>query len=77
MVLGAAAFDLVVEPVLHRLALAGETSGGDAHIDPLGEVALRLAFGFGDLVEFLGRHAYVHFFKCSRMAGVPTFPATS
>jgi hypothetical protein len=73
----AATFDFLVEPVFYGLALAGETSGRDAYIHPLGEMALCLAFGFGDLIQFLGRHACVHFFRCSRMAGVPTFPATS
>src|ERR1700680_2810087 len=73
----AATFDFLFEPVFYGLALAGETSGRDAYIHPLGEMALCFAFGFGDLIQFLGRHACVHFFRCSRMAGVPTFPATS
>ncbi len=77
MIFGAAASNFLVERIFHRLALAGKASGRDAHIHPLGELALRFAFGFGNLVEFLRRHAWVHFFKCSRMAGVPTFPATS
>ena len=77
MVFGAAARDLLVERVFHRLALARQTSGGNAHIYALRELGLRLAFGFGDLVEFLRRHACAHFFRCSRIAAVPTLPATS
>ena len=77
VVFGAAALDILIESIFDRLALAGKASGGDAYIDALGELALSLAFGFGDLIEFLGRHACVHFLRCSRMAEVATFPATS
>ena len=77
VIFGAAARDFLIERILDRLALAGQASGSDADIHALGELALRLAFGFGNLIEFLRRHACVHFFRCSRMAGVATFPATS
>ena len=77
MILGSTACYFLIERILYRLALARQASGSNAYIHPLGELALRLAFGFSNLVEFLRRHACVHFFRCSRMAGGATLPATS
>ena len=56
VIFGAAQGDFLIQRILHRLALARQASGSHAHIHSLGEVALLLAFGFCNLIEFFRRH---------------------
>src|SRR5208283_4177128 len=48
--------DFLIQRILHALALAGDTPGGDTHSHLLWKLVLRFAFSFGDLVKLFWSH---------------------
>ena len=78
MILGTALATSLIERVFDRLALAGEASGGDADIHPLGELALLPRVRSSAICSSSsGVMRVVHFSSVRAMPEASTFPATS